>query len=33
MGLILGGQWAYEELGWGGFWLGILLKTLPSCLV
>ena len=20
MGLILGGQWAYEELGWGGFW-------------
>ena len=19
-GLILGGQWAYEELGWGGFW-------------
>ena len=20
MGSILGGQWAYEELGWGGFW-------------
>lgn len=20
LGLILGGQWAYEELGWGGFW-------------
>ena len=20
VGLILGGQWAYEELGWGGFW-------------
>ncbi|MBT4015621.1 MAG: heme lyase CcmF/NrfE family subunit [Deltaproteobacteria bacterium] len=19
-GLIIGGQWAYEELGWGGFW-------------
>ena len=20
LGLILGGQWAYEELGWGGYW-------------
>lgn len=20
VGLILGGQWAYEELGWGGYW-------------
>ena len=20
IGLILGGQWAYEELGWGGYW-------------
>ncbi len=21
LGLILGGAWAYEELGWGGFWM------------
>ena len=20
LGLILGGRWAYEELGWGGYW-------------
>ncbi len=28
-GLILGSRWAYDVLGWGGYWAGILLKLLP----
>lgn len=27
LGLILGGRWAYEELGWGGYWAWIRSRT------
>ena len=31
-GIALGSIWAYYELGWGGWWFGILLRTLHLCL-
>ena len=31
-GVILGGWWAYQELGWGGYWAWIQLKMLLLCL-
>jgi cytochrome c-type biogenesis protein CcmF len=30
-GLTLGMIWAYEELGWGGFWAGIRSRTQACC--
>jgi len=26
-GVLLGGVWAYETLGWGGWWVGIRSRT------
>tara|TARA_R110002051_G_scaffold3433_1_gene18518 strand:+ start:375 stop:1175 length:801 start_codon:yes stop_codon:yes gene_type:complete len=31
VGITLGAFWAYYELGWGGWWSGIRLRTPPSC--
>ena len=30
LGIVYGMQWAYVELGWGGFWAWDPVDTLPS---